>query len=93
MTLKVLAATRKGLFTLARTGAKSAPWEIEHIDFLADNVSVVLADHRSGYIYAALDHGHFGVKMHRAEAPGGEWTELPSPAYPPKPDDATDKDM
>ena len=93
MTLKVLAATRKGLFTLARTGAKSAPWEIEKIDFLADNVSIVLPDPRSGHIYAALDHGHFGVKMHRANAIGAEFTEMPTPVYPPKPDDAPDKDM
>ncbi len=93
MALKILAATRKGLFTLARTGKGSAPWQIEKNDFLADNVSVVLNDKRSGKLYAALDHGHFGVKLHRAEAPGGEWTELAAPAYPPKPETCEDKDM
>ncbi len=93
MALKILAATRKGLFALERTGTRDAPWQVAAIDFLADNVSMVLADPRSGHIYAALDHGHFGVKMHKAEAWGAEWTETPAPAYPPKPEDATDKDM
>ena len=60
MTLKILAATRKGLFTLARTGKAKAPWEIAASDFLADNVTVVLHDKRSGKLFAALDHGHFG---------------------------------
>ena len=93
MTLKVLAATRKGLFTLAKTGTKSAPWQIERADFLADNVSMVLHDHRSGKLYAALDLGHFGVKMHRADGPGAAWTEMPTPAYPEKPEGNDEKDM
>lgn len=90
MPLKVLAATRKGLFTLAKTGSR---WTVERSDFLADNVSMVLHDSRSGKLYAALDLGHFGVKVHRAEAPGKAWQEIATPAYPPKPDNAPDKDM
>ena len=93
MPMKILAATRKGLFTLARTGKGSAPWRVEHSDFLASNVSVVHHDRRSGRIYAALDHGHFGVKMHACESSGAPWTETVTPAYPPKPDDATEVDM
>jgi photosystem II stability/assembly factor-like uncharacterized protein len=93
MALKVLAATRKGLFTLSESGKAKAPWEIQHADFLADNVSMVLHDHRSGYIFAGLDHGHFGVKLHRAKQPGGPWEELAAPAYPEKPDTATEQDM
>ncbi|MEQ1715324.1 MAG: hypothetical protein ABL907_04970 [Hyphomicrobium sp.] len=93
MALKILAATRKGLFTLSRKGKGLTPWQIERTDFLADNVSLVLSDKRSGKLYAALDHGHFGVKMHVAAGPGAEWTEQPAPAYPEKPADAPDKDM
>ncbi len=51
MALKVLVATRKGLFTLARNGARSAPWSIERTDFLADNVSLVVHDKRSGLAF------------------------------------------
>lgn len=93
MALKVLAATRKGLFTLSRNGAHSAPWTVERTDFLADNVSLVCHDKRSGKLYAALDHGHFGVKMHVADGPGAPWAEQATPAYPEKPEDAPDKDM
>lgn len=93
MALKVLVATRKGLFTLGQTGMASSPWRVERTDFLADNVSVVLHDPRDGRIFAALDHGHFGVKMHTASAYGAEFVETPAPAYPPKPDDANEVDM
>lgn len=91
MALKILAATRKGLFTLAPTDR--GQWQIERSDFLADNISMVLADKRSGKLYAAHDHGHFGVKMHTADGYGAEWREIPAPAYPEKPEDATEKDM
>lgn len=91
MTLKLLVATRKGLFTFARGSADR--WQIERSDFLASNVSMVLADPRSGRLHAALDHGHFGVKMHTAQAWGAPWTETPSPAYPPKPEDLEELDM
>lgn len=93
MALKVLAATRKGLFTLARNGASSSQWTVERTDFLADNVSLVLHDKRSGKLYAALDHGHFGVKLHASDGPGAAWVEQPAPMYPEKPADAPDKDM
>ena len=93
MALKILVATRKGLFTLGRNGSAAAPWTIERADFLADNVSLVLHDKRSGRLHAALDHGHFGVKMHTCEASGAPWVEQAAPAYPEKPADAPDKDM
>ena len=93
MALKILAATRKGLFTLARNGSGKSPWGVERADFLADNVSMVLFDKRSGQLHVALDHGHFGVKMHRAESYGATWNETAAPAYPEKPAGNDDKDM
>jgi hypothetical protein len=41
-------------------------------------------------LYAALNLGHFGVKLHRKDAGSDAWTEVAAPAYPPKPDDSTD---
>jgi len=90
MSDRILVATRKGLFTVARTG--KGAWSIAETAFLGDNVSLVLQDPRDGATYAALDHGHFGVKMHRADK-GGTWVELPAPAYPPKPEDLVENDM
>mgnify|MGYP003434978818 FL=1 len=89
MSSKILVATRKGLFTVARNGQG---WEITDADFLGDNVSLVLPDRRDGKTYAALDHGHFGVKVHRKD-PGGTWQEVAAPAYPPKPEGLEENDM
>jgi len=77
----LLVCTRKGLFTVAR---KSSSWEITGADFLGQNVSIALTDPRDGCRYAALDHGHFGVKLHRSTANG--WEEIAAPVYPQKPE-------
>jgi hypothetical protein len=85
----LLVSTRKGLFTIDR---KAGRWAIADAHFLGDNVSIALHDPRDGRRYAALDHGHFGVKLHRSTAAGG-WEEIPAPAYPPKPEGLDEKDM
>ena len=91
MSDRILVATRKGLFTLDRAG--SGAWQITSTDFLADNVSMVLHDGRDGRLYAALDHGHFGVKLHRCTEAERDWEEIAAPAYPPKAEDEVDNDM
>jgi hypothetical protein len=89
MSATILVATRKGLFTVAREGAA---WAITDTAFLGDNVSLVLDDPRDGTRYAALDHGHFGVKVLRMDK-GGAWQEIAAPAYPPKPEGLVENDM
>ena len=84
----LLVSTRKGLFTVLR---KRGAWAISAVDFLGDNISVTLADERDGRRYAALDHGHFGVKLHRSTATG--WEEIAAPTYPPKPEGYEETDM
>jgi len=79
MTSPVLVATRKGLFRLER-GANG--WSIGRHDFEGENVSMVLHDHRDGTTYAALNHGHFGVKLHRSTDAGANWEECAVPVYP-----------
>lgn len=81
-------STRKGLFSVTRTNAS---WGIDHADFLGDNVTLTLTDPRDGVTYAALDHGHFGVKLHRSTAQG--WEEIAAPVYPPKPEGLEENDM
>jgi ligand-binding sensor domain-containing protein len=80
--------TRKGMFTVERNGGG---WKIARGDFLGDNVSLTLHDRRDGTTYAALDHGHFGVKMHRSSGDG--WEEIPAPVYPQKPEGYEENDM
>ncbi len=88
MSDRILVSSRKGLFTGTR---KARGWEITGVDFLGDNVTLTLSDPRDGRHYAALDHGHFGVKLHRSTANG--WEEIAVPTYPPKPDGYEEKDL
>jgi photosystem II stability/assembly factor-like uncharacterized protein len=87
MSDRLLISTRKGLFTCER---EKRGWEIADVDFLADNVTLALHDSRGGMTYAALNHGHFGAKLHRRAA--GGWEEIAAPAYPAKPEGLVDKD-
>ena len=87
MSERALIATRKGLFELRRAGTG---WGIGPVHFLGEPVSIALADPRDGALYAALNLGHFGVKLHRKEAGSDSWTEIAAPAYPPKPEYSTD---
>jgi hypothetical protein len=81
MSKEVLVATRKGLFSVKPGTGKA--WELESAGFLGSNVSLVLCDPRDGARYAALNHGHFGVKLHRSDDAGSTWQEVATPAYPP----------
>lgn len=72
-------ATRKGLFRYRR--GMDGVWTAGPPAFLGEPVSFVMTDPRDGAIYAALNLGHFGVKLHRSEDGGGTWAELPCPAF------------
>jgi len=76
----ILVSTRKGLFSIARTAA--GRWDIARVGFLGDNVGLAAADARDGAWYAALDHGHFGAKLHRSRDAGATWEEVGVPTYP-----------
>ncbi len=80
-------ASRKGLFTYKRNGSG---WETGKPDFLGEPVSAVLKDNRDGALYAALNLGHFGCKLHRSDDDGATWKELTPPAFA-KADDGDEK--
>ncbi|NUN15500.1 MAG: exo-alpha-sialidase [Myxococcales bacterium] len=80
--------TKKGLFVLRR--GENGRYIIQERAFLGDKVVYVHPDSRNGFVYAALDHGHFGVKLHRFQPDSG-WKEITTPAFPPKPDGFVDK--
>jgi len=88
MSTRCHVATRKGLFTLDR-GASG--WSIGQVAFVGDNCTLVMHDARSGDLIAALNHGHFGIKMHRSKDGGANWSEIATPQYPAKPADYTPK--
>ena len=89
MSDRLLLATRKGLFTAARDGTR---WRIAGVSFLGDNVPMVLSDQRDGFLYAVLEHGHFGVKVHRSRDAGATWEEITAPVYPKMPEGVEDRD-
>ena len=76
----VLVATRKGLFKYVIDSASK--WRLESSAFLGAPVSMVLAGSQREDWYAALDHGHFGVKLHQSLDQGTSWQEISTPSYP-----------
>ena len=84
----LLISTRKGLFEAKHV---DGGYKIVKSHFLGDPVTLTLNDERDGSIYAALEHGHFGPKLHRSDDQGESWKEIATPTYPAKPEDSKDK--
>jgi hypothetical protein len=82
--MKLHVATRKGLFILEERG-----WKPGKPHFTGDPVTLALS--HEGSLYAALNLGHFGVKLRRSDDGGESWKEVAAPAYPPKPQSSEDK--
>jgi hypothetical protein len=86
MSDRLFVATRKGLFTVTRSNGR---WSLGEPAFLGDPVTNVLPDARDGVLYAALNLGHFGVKMRRSKNGGRTWEEHATPSYPAPPEGTT----
>lgn len=87
---RLILATRKGVFTIRRRGARR--WEVEGVSFLGVNASLVMHDPRDGSLVAALEHGHYGSKVQASSDGGATWQERETPKYPEKPADVEDLD-
>ncbi|MCB0588157.1 MAG: hypothetical protein KDD06_22885, partial [Phaeodactylibacter sp.] len=72
-------STRKGLIVCSR---RSGGWAISESHFDGIPVTFTYEDERNGAWWAALDHGHWGVKLHRSSDRGASWEEVSAPAYP-----------
>ncbi len=79
-------ATRKGLFELRR---RREGWAVGKVSFLGDPVTMMLPPQPDGRMLAALNLGHFGVKLHASDDAGQSWREVAAPTYPEQPPDAT----
>ena len=83
--MRAWVATRKGLFELQRG---RSGWAVAGVHFLAEPVSMLLPPDARGRMLAALNLGHFGVKLHASDDAGASWRELAAPSYPPQPEGA-----
>jgi photosystem II stability/assembly factor-like uncharacterized protein len=75
----ILLGTRKGLIAYRRS---NDCWAVENLSFEGSPVSIAYCDPRNGTWWACLDHGHWGVKLHRSRDRGRNWEEVSAPAYP-----------
>lgn len=82
-------ASRKGLFELRRRGGPGGAWQVERLSFTAEPVTAVLPPDAQGRMFAALNLGHFGPKLHASDDAGATWREVATPTYPPQPEGAT----
>jgi photosystem II stability/assembly factor-like uncharacterized protein len=76
---RLLISTKKGLFVLDRG---PGGWKVVRTAFLGENVTLALADPRDGGLYAALNLGHFGVKLKFSPDGGATWEDRAAPTYP-----------
>lgn len=76
---KMLVGTRKGLLIY---GEQGGGWQCESEHFAGIPVSHAMVDERTGVLWACLDHGHWGGKLHRSRDMGVTWEEIQAPKYP-----------
>ncbi|MEO8418111.1 MAG: hypothetical protein ABI475_05245 [Methylophilaceae bacterium] len=79
MANRILVATRKGLFDIRQH--VPGHWAIHNKCFLGEQVGMVLHDPHDGALYASLELGHFGTKLHRSDDDGMHWQEISAPSY------------
>lgn len=87
MSIELHVGTRKGLFSFRK---ESGTWRMSGPEFLGVQVPMLLPDPRTGALFVAVEHGHFGIKLHRRQHDAEAWEELAAPTYPAKPEDVPD---
>lgn len=75
----LLLGTRKGLIEFSKSGSQ---WKLKKTHFTGIPVSIVHASSKSKTWWACLDHGHWGVKLHKSSDQGNSWQEVKAPEYP-----------
>ncbi len=76
---RLLLGTRKGLMIYGRDGAG---WKLVNHSFTGVAIAYACHDPRTGLLWAAQDHGHWGQKLSRSADWGQTWEEVPAPTYP-----------
>lgn len=79
MSDQILLGTRKGTLILDR---KNGSWKPRPIAHAGMSISYAARDPRSGVLWAAMDHAHWGPKLSRSKDDGATWEHLSQLAYP-----------
>jgi photosystem II stability/assembly factor-like uncharacterized protein len=79
MAERLYISSRKGLLIYQRG---PSGWTHASTAFLGSPVSMSLASADNKTVFAALNLGHFGTKLHRSTDGGATWTELTPPQFP-----------
>jgi len=79
MTELMILGTRKGLLIFEQDGGA---WRFCSESFKAQSISYATFDSRTGTLWAAIDHGHWGCKLQRSQDLGVTWTEVTAPTFP-----------
>jgi photosystem II stability/assembly factor-like uncharacterized protein len=79
MSNRMMIGTRKGLLIYEKD---DSGWQVQSEHFVGIPVSNVRQDPRHSTLWALLDHGHWGTKLHRTTDYGTTWEEIPTPKYP-----------
>jgi photosystem II stability/assembly factor-like uncharacterized protein len=75
----LILGTSKGLLTL---DVKASQPSVICEAFKGVPVSYAVIDPRHATLWACLDHGHWGRKLHRSHDYGATWEEIEAPKYP-----------
>ena len=75
----LILATRKGTFVLE---FRNGRWHQAAHGHQGTNVAYAAKDPRTGTIWAALDHGHWGSKLSRSTDGGQSWADAGQIKYP-----------
>lgn len=75
----LLLGTRKGLLIYEK---QNGNWCFVREAFVGNPVSYAAVDSRTGMLWACLDYGHWGAKLHRSPDMGITWQEIAAPKYP-----------
>ena len=91
MSSTLVLGTKKGLLVLRREARGG--WSAGALQHAGVHVSYAFHDPRTGTLWAALDHGHWGCKLSRSPDGGQTWKEVAPPKYPEgvSPSPCTDK--
>lgn len=77
--MRALLGTRKGLLILRQNGNG---WKLTRAHFDGVKVSFASYDPVHKLVWAGLDHGHWGPKLHVSSNKGKSFDELGAPAFP-----------